>query len=49
VALSILPSADYYTVKQELRIAIQQVVPKLTELVIELVEGDEVQGSGQDS
>ncbi len=47
VALSILPSANYYTVKQELRYTIGQVAPKLTDLTIELVEGDEVQGSGQ--
>ena len=41
VVLSILPSADYYTAKQELRYAIQQVAPKLTDLAIELVEGDD--------
>jgi len=39
--LSILPSANYYVVKQELRYAIQQVAPKLTDLAIELVEGDD--------
>jgi cation diffusion facilitator family transporter len=43
VVLSILPSADYYTVKQELRYAIQKVAPKLTDLAIELVEGDDYQ------
>jgi cation diffusion facilitator family transporter len=47
VLLSILPSADYHAVRQELRYAIHQVAPKLTDLVVELVEGDEVQGSGQ--
>ena len=39
--LSILPSANHYVVKQELRYAIQQVAPKLTDLAIELVEGDD--------
>jgi cation diffusion facilitator family transporter len=43
VALAILPSADYYTVKQELRYAIYKAAPKLTDLAIELVEADEVQ------
>ncbi len=41
VALSILPSEDYYAVQQELRYAVQQVAPKLTDLAIELVEGND--------
>ena len=41
LALSILPSADYHAVKRELRYAVQQVAPKLTDLAIEVVEGDD--------
>jgi cation diffusion facilitator family transporter len=47
VVLAIRPTANYYILKQELRDAIHQKAPELTYLVIELVEGDEVQQSGQ--
>ena len=47
VALAILPTADYYAVKQELRYAVQQVAPKLSDLAIEVVEGDHGEQSAQ--
>jgi divalent metal cation (Fe/Co/Zn/Cd) transporter len=47
VVLTILPSANYYILKQELRYAVHQVAPKLTDLAVELVEGDDYQQSGQ--
>jgi cation diffusion facilitator family transporter len=41
MVLSIVPTANYCLVQQELRYAVHQVAPKLTDLEIELVEEDD--------